>query len=339
MATTRLSDVIQPQVFQRYMARDTAQKSQIFQSGILRPDPSLNGFLGGGGLTINIPFWKDLDNTAPGIANDDPTSIATPGKLGTGNSVAIRQINTRGWSAARLVAELSGEDPMQRIRERVADYWTRAFENVLISTLVGVLADNAANDAGDMRYVIGADAVGAPSAANLISADAIIEGAQTMGDGGDDLSLIIMHSRVYANLAKLNLIDFIPDSEGRVRFPTYLGYRVVRDDDVRVVQGTTNTARYLFSTYLVGAGALAWGEAPVDTPVEVENEPAQGNGMGVETLWTRRQFICHPYGFRWTDASRAGNFPTLAELQNPVNWDRTFTERKQIPIVEIVTNG
>lgn len=339
MATTRLSDVVVPQVFNRYMVKDTMEESRIFQSGILRTDPSLSAFLAGGGLTVNVPFWKDLDDTEPGIANDDPASIATPGKIGTGQEVAIRNVRTRAWQSAKLVAELAGSDPMARIRSRVSKYWSRAFERHLISDLVGVFADNAANDGGDMRVVIGADAVGAPSAANLVSAEAILDTKQTMGDQADGLDMLIMHSVVYTRLQKNNLIDFIPDSEGRVRFPTYLGYRVVTDDSVRVVQGTTNTARFLYSTYLVGTGAIAWGESSVDTPVAVERQELQGNGMGVETLVTRRQYIMHPYGFKWTDASRAGNFPTNAECQNAANWDRVAPERKMIPLAELVTNG
>jgi hypothetical protein len=339
MATVRLSDVIQPQVFQRYMFQDTTEKTNIFTSGILRQDAQLAQFLAGGGLTVNVPFWGDLDSTSPGIANDDPASIATPGKISGINDLAIRNIRTRGWSAADLVSELSGEDPMARIRVRVGNYWQRMFQRHVVSVLVGVFAANAASNSGDMRSVIGADAAGAPTSANLISASAILDAKQTMGDNGDNLSAIIMHSVCYTNLQKANLIDFIPDSEGRVNFPTYLGYRVIVDDGVRVVQGTTNTARYLYSTYLLGEGAIGWGEAPVDIPVETFRYPAQGNGMGVEELWTRRQYVLHPYGIKWTDSSRAGNFPTDAENQMAANWSRVYPERKQVRLVELVTNG
>lgn len=338
MATVRLSDVIVPQVFNRYMVKDTMEKSRIFQSGIIASDPMLSSFLSGGGLTVQSPFWRDLDDTEPGIANDDPASIATPGKIGTAQTVAIRNVRTRGWQTAELVADLAGSDPMARIRSRVSAYWERAFERHLISTLVGVFADNAANDGSDMRVVIGADAAGAPSAANLISAEAILDAKQTMGDSADGLSMIIMHSVVFTRLQKNNLIDYIPDSEGRVRFPTYLGYNVIVDDSVRVVQGTTNTQRFLYSTYLAGAGAIRWGESSVDVPVEVFRNPDQGNGRGVETLWTRRQYILQPDGFAWTDSSRAGQFPTNAECQNAVNWDRRAPERKQIQLAELVTN-
>ena len=339
MATTQITDVVVPQVFQRYMFEDTKVKTRIFTSGIMRNDPSQSGFLAGGGMINNLPFWKDLDDTEPGIANDDPSSIATPGKVGTGQQAAIRNIRTRSWSTMNLTAELAGSDPMERIRSRVSEYWNRAFERHLVSELVGIQAQNLASNSGDMQNIIGADVAGAPTSANLISSEAILDTKQTMGDSGDGLQVLIMHSVVYTRLQKANLIDYIPDSEGRVNFPTYLGYQVIVDDQCRVVQGTTNTSRYLYTTYLVAPGAIAWAESPVAIPVETKSYPEQGNGMGSETLFTRRQYLMHPYGFKWTDASRAGQFPTNAECQMAANWTRVVPERKQVGLAFLVTNG
>lgn len=336
MAVTRLVDVIVPEVFGPYMMKETAQKSAIFQSGMLRTDGSLASFLQGGGRTVNVPFWKDLDNTEAGVASDDPAVSATPGSIAASKDVAARQIRTRGWSTARLSGELAGSDPMKAIASRVSDYWARQFQLILVATLRGVYADNVANDAGDMVKDIGTDATGTATAAELISAEAILDAAQTMGDASDVLDTIVMHSVVYNRLAKQNLIDFIPDSEGRVRFPSYLGFRVIKDDGVGKTTGVNRTK---YHTYLVGKDALAFTEVPVDVPVAVEREEAQGNGMGVDQLWTRRQFVMHPYGIKFTDASTAGEFPTNAELEAALNWDRVYVERKQVPIAYLLTNG
>lgn len=327
MAVTQLVDAIVPEVFYPYMVKETTEKSAIFQSGILRNDANLAGFLGGGGRSVNVPFWKDLDNTESGVASDNPATTATPGKIDASKDVAFRQIRTRGWSSAKLVAELAGDDPQRRIAERVADYWRRQFQRILVSTLEGVFLDNIANDAADMAVTIGTDAAGTPTAAEILSAEAILDTKQTMGDAADALDTLIMHSAAYTRLQKLNLIDFIPDSEGKVKFPTYLGYRVVVDDNVKVVQGTN---RKMYWTYLVANGALGWAEVPTATSVETDRKPSQGNGMGVDELWTRRQFVMHPYGIKFTDASTAGEFATNAELATAANWDRVYPERKQI---------
>src|SRR5690606_16658583 len=264
--------------------------------------------------------WRDLANTQSNTATDDPSDVATPDNISAGRDIALRQIRTMGWSSAKLSAELAGDDPQRRIAERVAAYWSRQFQRILVATLNGVFADNIANDSSDMVNVTGA----------AIDAEAILDTKQTMGDAADDLDTLIMHSVVYTSLQKQNLIDFIPDSEGKVRFPTYLGYRVVVDDGVNV---NTN----VYDTYLVANGALAWAEVPVATPVETDHFPAQGNGMGVDQLWTRRQFVMHPYGIAWQDDTVTDEFPTNAELATASNWDRVYPERKQIGLALLRT--
>lgn len=153
-----------------------------------------------------------------------------------------------------------------------------------------------------------------------------------MGDNASGLAMLLMHSRLYSNLQKQNLIDYIPNSEGKINFPTYLGYRVVVDDGCPFVSS-------VYHTYLVGSGAFGWAEVPVDVPSETFRYPSQGNGAGVEELWTRRQFVMHPYGFDWTDSSVAGEFPTFAELRTTANWDRKYAERKQIQMALLLTTG
>lgn len=338
MATTRLSDVIVPEVFFPYMVKRTKEKSAIFQSGILVTDANMSNFLSGGGRTANVPFWKDLANTPSNVANDDPASLITPEKISSGKDVAVRQLRTEAWSSMRLSAVLAGDDPMKRIAELVSDYWTRQFQAILVATLHGVYLDNVANDSGDMVRDIGLDTSGTINPAERISAEAILDTAQTMGDASDGLDTLIMHSVVYNNLAKQNLIDFIPDSEGKVRFPSYLGYRVIKDDGVKKITGTNRTK---YVTYLVGRNAICWNEAPTSPSpnIETEAKPDQGNGMGGDILYSRRQFVLHPYGIKWTDASVAGSFPTDAELATVGNWDRVYPERKQINVAYLLTNG
>lgn len=337
MVVTRLSDAVIPTVFVPYMLKETMTKTAIFQSGILRQDAQLSTFLSGGGQTVNVPFWNDLsDSSTANISSDDPAVTATPDKIAAATDIAIRQNRNKAWSDADLVSELAGDDPMKRISSRVSSWWGREFQRHLVSTLRGLFASNTASNGGDMQVVIGTDAVGAPAAAEKISANAILDTAQTMGDASDVLDTIIMHSVVYTNLAKQNLIDFIPDSEGKVRFPTYLGYQVVRDDGCPAVAGTN---RIMYHTYLVGKNAFGWAEVPPDVPVETFRYPAQGNGAGVEELWTRRQYVMHPYGIKWTSSSMAGRSPTDTELRAAANWTRVYAERKQVPLACLQSNG
>lgn len=331
MAVTRLSDAIVPEVFAPYMLKETMEKSNIFSSGAVTMDSKLADDLAGGGRLFQVPFWNDLDNTEAGIASDDPTVDATPGKLGSAKMQAVRQIKTRGWSSARLLRELAGDNPQQRIISRVSDYWARQMNTTLVKTMTGIIADNVANDSSDMVNDITGDAT------KTISAEAVLDTKQTLGDAADSLALIIMHSVIYTNLQKQNLIDFIPNARGEVNIPTYLNYRVVVSDTAYTVSAGGGNVNY--HTYLLGEGAFGFAEVPVDVPVEVESKPASGNGMGTQFLWTRRQFILHPYGWNYTDLSTAGEFPTHAELATAGNWDRKYPERKQVPIAVLITQN
>jgi hypothetical protein len=195
---------------------------------------------------------------------------------------------------------------------------------MFVNSIDGVIADSVSNWGSDLVH----------AAAATITAEDIIDAAALMGDADDRLQAIVMHSKVYAQLAKLNLIDFIPDARGEVRFPTYLGYQVIRDDDCTLAAGTPDRA----TTYLVARDAFAWGESAARVPVEIDRKPAAGDGGGVEELWTRRQFCLHPYGYAWTSASMVGQSPTNAELANAANWTRVATERKQVGITAVTSD-
>ncbi len=333
--TTRLTDVIEPMVFADYISIRTTELSAIFQSGIVATDAQLDALASGGGTTFNLPYWEDLASTEPNIGDDNPANIATPLGITASEDVAVKHFRNQAWSSMDLLTGVIGEDPMMEIGDKVAGYWARVDQQMLIASLTGVEADNVANDSSDMVVDIATDAVGAPAAAELISAEAIIDAKQTMGDHAEGLAAIGMHSVCFSRLQKLNLIDYIPDSRGEIQFPTYLGYRVIVDDGCPAVDGANRTT---YTTYLFGTGAVAYGNGAARTPVEVEREALAGTGSGQETLVNRREFIMHPRGVKFTNSTVAGQSPTNAELQNALNWDRVY-DRKLVRIAILKTNG
>lgn len=157
-----------------------------------------------------------------------------------------------------------------------------------------------------------------------------------MGDAAEKLQVLVMHSRLYTNLQKQQLIVFIPNAQGIINIPTYLGYQVVVSDTCPVKAVSTDLH---YTSYLSMPGILGWAEKPPAVPVATQREELQGNGAGVEALITRRQFSMHPMGFTFLDGSTAGEFPTDAELQLAANWDRSYPERKQIPFVAMITKN
>ena len=338
MANTLLSDIIDTVVYQDLPAVNSPEKTAFYQSGIITQNALLNGIASAPGKTSELPFWKDLDATsAPNLSSDNAASSATPDKIVQGEQIARKLYLNKGWSAADLASEVAmGPTAMQAVRSRADTYWMRQWQRYLVAATNGVLADNVANDSSDMANDVAIEDGNSATAANLFSRSNFTGAAFTLGDAFENTGVLAVHSVVYKRMVDNDDIDFIPDSQGQMTIPTFMGKRVVVDDGMSVVAGTTSGFKY--TSVLFGEGAFGYGDGMPEVPVEVEREAAQGDGGGIETLWTRKTYLLHPFGMQFTSGSVAGNSATLAEMALAANWDRVV-ERKNVPIAFLITNG
>lgn len=327
MAVTRLADIIVPEVFYNYVVNETPEKSLLFKSGIVQTDPRV--IVPDGGDTVKMPYFNDLDGDPEPIQSD---FALTPGKITTGQDIARVLEFGRAWSAEDLAAELAGADPMQAIAGRVVAYWDRQYQKILLKALDGVFADNVANDGADLVNDIAIEDGANAAAANKISAEAVLDTAQLLGDAKGNFTAIGMHSVIHTALQKQNLIEFIPDSRADVGFGTYLGKTIIVDDGLPVVAGGVSGFKY--TTYLFASGAVGYAEGQPKTPVETDRNSLKGEDI----LIHRRKFILHPRGIKFTEGAVVGAMPTLDELANALNWDRVY-DKKKIRVVKLVTNG
>ncbi len=330
MATTQLSDIIKPDVFTAYLVQNAMEKTALVQSGVLVPNAVINTQLTAGSDAFSVPFWRDLGNDEANVVNDDPASLATPKKIQTGKQFIRKAFLHQSWSAMNLASELAGSDALARIQDRAVAYWNRQLQRRLVATLTGVLADNVANDSDDMVL----DITGATASA--FSPDAVIDAAGTLGDSMDTVTGIAMHSDLYRQALKADLIEFVQPSAGSMRMPTYRGLAVIVDDGMpKVSDGSTG---FHYTSVLFGAGAVGYGlTAPgIAEGTEVENIPGAGNGGGQQILHSRVNLAVHPAGFAWVEGTLAGDSPTIAELGAAAHWDRVV-ERKAVPMAFLVT--
>lgn len=343
---TKVADIVVPQIFTPYVQQLTEEKARLVQSGALMRDASIDGFLAGGGLTFNVPSFRDLDNDADNVSTDDVADIiaadfgagtpatrldSTPLKTQTDTEIAVRLSRNNSWSSADLAAALAGPDPMDSIASRVGFYWTRRLQAVFIATWNGVILDNTANDAGDYTNDIsGASFI---DGVTNFSAEAFIDTQVTMGDSMESLTMVMVHSVVMARMKKNNLIDFIPDARGEVQIPTFLGREVIVDDGLPSASG-------VHESWLFGPGATRLGVSSPKVATEVEREAAAGNGGGQEVLFNRVEWVLHPAGHAYTGTAPnggPGNGTGANNLNNAASWDRVFPERKQINFARLVS--
>ena len=347
MALTQVTDIIVPEIFTPYVQQLTEEKARLVQSGVLARDAEVDRMLAGGGLTFNVPSFRDLPNDADNVSSDGeadiitasfengtPTDVnrldATPLKTTTDQEIAVRLSRNNSWSSADLAAALAGVDPLLSIGNRVSFYWTRRLQAVFVATMNGVIKDNA-NDASDYSNDIsGASFV---DGVTNFSAEAFIDAAVTMGDSADAITVLMVHSIVYARMQKNNLIDFIPDARGEVRIATFLGREVIVDDGLPVAAG-------VYESWLFGAGAMRLGSGSPKVPTEVFRQALAGNGGGQEVLTSRVEWALHPIGHAYTGTAPIGgpsNAATTNNLNIATSWNRVWPERKQIPFARLVT--
>ncbi len=336
MATVQLSDIIDVKVFQDLPSVNSPEKTAFFESGVVTRNALLDGIAAAAGKTAELPFWKDIDATvAPNLSTDNPATLATPDKIVQGEQIARKAFLNKGLSAADLASELAmGSRAMDQIRARVDAYWLRQWQRRLIASCNGILADNVANNSGDMVINVAAEATASQTATTKFNRDTFTDAVYTMGDAADALRAIAVHSAVMKQMVKNDDIVYVQDSQGRLTIPTYMGLRVIVDDGLPVVAGTTSGFKY--TSVIFGEGAFGYGDGAPVVPVEVQREANQGNGAGVETLWTRKTWILHPFGYQNTGTPASVSF-SLAELAADAAWSRVV-ERKNVPISFLVTN-
>ena len=312
MAVTRLSDMIVPEVFAAYVTAQTMEKSALVQGGIVANDAVMNELAGGPSTLINMPYLEALGGESEVMS--DAGQMAAD-KLVASQDVARKLARTKAWGATGLSAALTGADPMGAVADSLAEWWARDLQRVLLSELVGVFA--AESMAGKVL-----DISGKTGNAALWSAEAFVDANQLMGDAKDAITAVAMHSAVEAYLAKQQLIEYETGAEKGVRVPMYMGKRVIVDDGMPYDPATGKGAAYLF-----GEGAFALGNGKHPRIVEVEVERDRMASSGEDYLVSRRVFLLHPRGVKWTEADVAGLFPTNAELAKGENWKRVFEEK------------
>jgi hypothetical protein len=335
MTITRLGDVIQPEVFTDYVVQRTMELSALIQSGIAENNAEFDALASAPNKLIHMPYWNDLQG-------DDEVMLdsgdATPGEITAGEDVARKLGRVKAFGANGLSAYLSGDDPMAAIGDRLAAYWARVYQKILISTLEGAFASTGGNPSMADK-VLDITSEDDP----LLSGETFLDALQLMGDAKDLLTGVMMHSAVETYLAKRKLIEYVQESEQNPRVPYFMNKRVIVDDGMIYDGDTKEGVMYLF-----GSGAIAWGNGTHPNILQTELVRNGLSYSGEDVLMSRRIAILHPRGVKWLetnlreDPSQPADstnptlpFPNNAALEVGDNWQLEY-EPKAVRIVKFV---
>jgi len=331
MATLR-SDVIIPEIFTPYVIEQTTLRDAFLASGVVQPMAELNATEGGD--YVNVPFWKANLSGDFEVLSD--SSSLTPGKITADKQVGVILHRGRAWEARDLAALAAGADPMAAIGAKVASYVANQRQKDLIKCLEGVFGGLTSNTgaafAGLTFDLSGMTALGPRQVAKARS---------LLGDQGDKLTAVAMHSAVYYDLVERKAIDYVSAAEarmtgaasdganpdafagsiqgayGEVTVPTYMGLRVIVSDDLTPT--STNYPVYFFTQ-----GAIASGEQLALQTETDRDILAKSDAMSIDL-----HYCYHPVGAKWTVGTTN---PTQAQLATVGNWSKVY-ETKNIGIV------
>lgn len=333
MGQTLLADVIVPEVFQPYVIERTAQLTALIQMGVIARSPELDRLVQGPGELIQMPFWKDLTGSSQIVTSGGTVLID---KITTGKDQAQRLLRAKGWGAEDIAGLLAGSDPMRAIGDLVAGFWARDFQATVVATLTGVFG--AASMSPLVLSI--AQASGSVTSANTLNGSTFIDATGLMGDNKGKLTAVAMHSDTERALLKLDLIDFVRESQGENMLKKFQGFDVIVDDScpTRTLDG-----RLAYTTYLFGQGAIGYGENTAAKPIaggigDWYQELSRDAESGVSKLINRRDMILHPRGVKFTQIALAAETPTDAELATGTNWVKVY-ETKNVRLVKIEHNN
>jgi len=332
MATLR-SDIIIPEVFTPYVIEQTTQRDAFLASGVVQPMAELNATEGGD--FINVPFWKaNLSGDFEVLT--DSTSL-TPGKITADKQVGVILHRGRAFEARDLAALAAGADPMAAIGAKIADYVANQRQKDLLSCLGGVFGSLGSTSSSAAFFGLTIDGESGDTPTTL-SPRHVAEARSLLGDQGDKLAAVAMHSKVYYDLVERKAIDYVSTLDargttttqsggslagayGNPTVPTYMGLRVIVSDDVQT-EGSGSSTEY--ATYFFTQGAVASGEQLAMQTETDRDILAKSDAMSIDL-----HYCYHPVGAKWgvTTAN-----PTRAQLETVGNWSKVY-ELKNLGIV------
>lgn len=327
-----------PDVFTDYIQEVDPVHTSIINSGVLRVSPEISAVLTDKNNVFTVPNYAPLSGEAKNYDGEtDNTPVEVSAKKQTG--MAFRRM--AAWKDQDFTRELTGADPLGDVARKVAYYQQKNNQKDLLSIIDGVLSvDAMSSHVKDITASKGSSPTATPTAENRLSADTFLDAAQeALGDNFDDLTMVAMHSRVYTNLLKLQLVNNIattPDAYSRgVQFGVLLNKYLVMVDD-SLTTGTKDGAA-TYTTYLLGEGSIATARnVRIDRPNYVNYDPESKGG--VNKLYTKWGMAMHPLGMSLDVSKIAKNSPTRVELGAKANWTKVW-DSKNIKLAKIVSNG
>ena len=340
---TFLSDLITRPEFTQYTQEDIYNQCKWIQSGAVVRNSALD--CRDGGVRVQVPFYKPIDPLETIIESNQnwggdgsTTGYLNPQKITAGDQ--IMTILHRGFSyAADDLSKMgTGSDPMAAIRGYIAKAVNKLRTRALIAQLEGLFDTALAANV----YDVSSSTTAGLTEACYLSAASVIGGRNKLGERGDELDIIAMHSAVYNYLLQVGALTFstsalstggaITWGGGGVGLTStdvayFMGLRVVVDD---MLLPDDSGEENVYPCYLMASGAISEG---------VQQElrlAADRNILSLQdVLACDYHYGFHVNGTKWV---AAGDNPTNTLLETGASWELAFTDIRMTDVVKLLVN-
>ena len=350
---TFLSNLVSRPEFLQYTAEGIFEQSKWIQSGIIQRNAALDARAGG--TRVRVPFFDPIAPTETQILSTSSWNGGL-GYLTAQNVTADEQIMTllhRGFAyAADDLGKLgTGADPLAHVRNQL----TAAINKLKTATLsahlmglfggisgAGVLGANQTNKTF-------AGVPGSMTEANFLNVANVVAAKAKLGEKGDMLDSIAMHSNVAYYLQQVGMLTFSTSAlstggsiiwggggvgVAQTEVATFAGLRVVIDDQLTYLTGGTSTHAVKYPVYLFQSGVVSEG---IQQDLRLA---ADRNILSMQDiLAVDYHYGYHVTGTKWNVAGdNPTNAATTGNLADTASWSLVYSAAKQVPVCRLLVN-
>ncbi|WP_101772335.1 phage coat protein [Peptostreptococcus faecalis] len=356
MTTVFNGKIFNEEAFGQYVnSLPQVTKTELLKSGAVASNQDIYNLFQGqvNSYYGRIPMYGTIGGEA--LNYDGMTDIGAD-SINTYDRGVLAYGRAKAWTEKDFSYDVtSGVDFISQIGKQVSSYWEKIDQATLLSVLNGVFSMSAPKqnkEFVDNHTLVVDGKIQEDTLNNAIQ--------QACGDNKNIFSLVIMHSQVATNLENLNLMKrwTQTDANGLTReltLGTWNGKTVLVDDSMPVntttisepsgEEGGAPSKKSItqYTTYVLGSGAIEFGELPVKVAYEVDRNPSKNGGQ--DYLYSRKRNYIAPYGISYEKKNQASLSPTNKELENPSNWtlvndgNGEYISHKAIPMARIVSQG
>jgi len=329
MATTKISDVIVPEVLSSMASAEISNFLDFEKTGLVTSDYN-NVDIREGGHFAEVRFYNQLDESSGDDVLEDDKSLV-PEKISTGKDIGVVCHRGKAWGSRDLAQILSGDDPQKEISRQIGKFWAKRIKAACISVLNGNFA--ATGPLGTGAPYPHAKSVGVTTGTPVTFTHTFaLQTMNLLGDAMNDFDVIIMHSKVYTDIVNAQLVTFSYNFDPKSYDPRdpgkYLGKQIIVSDSVPVDVSTPTFP--IYTTYFAKKGCMYLGRQR-DLMTETDRDILAFE----DVISTNIHFVPHIKLCKWnvTDTN-----PTNAQLETATNWLSVANDHKFIGLAALLSN-